>query len=224
MEVLYPPTAGDYNETPAARDGKVGGGAVVACRVPIQDSRMTHPFAGATFEQVIRFPRRELERVMLEGATPRREALEGWEFRGYNPPKVFRALGIQKFIKGFFVDAGDRLAGYNLFVEHPRRGPRAPWVGKKGGGPATRHGFYDVVPVDPSSRYGDFPNAVLLDYGSGRNKALDPEGRIRDFLVQVDPGNPDLYLGKAFLDLGLTRVYSNFFVIEKLQRSPTADG
>ncbi|MCA9611715.1 MAG: hypothetical protein KC586_03045, partial [Myxococcales bacterium] len=82
------------------------------------------------------------------------------------------------------------------------------------------HGFYDVVPVKTGSRYDDFPNAVLLDYGSGRNAAWNPESRIRDFLVQVDPSNPDLYLGKAFLDLGVTRVFSNFFVLERLRRAP----
>ncbi len=181
---------------------------------------MSHPFSGATFERVIAMPRAELEQVMLEGATPQRAHLAGFEFRGFNPPAFAKALGFQKFIKGFFVDAGDQLAGYNLFVRDARKGPSAPWVAKKDGGPSTRHGFYDVVPVKSGGRYSDFPNAVLLDYGSGRNKPLDPEGRIRDFLVQVDPDNPDLYLGKAFLDLGLTRVFANFFIIERLREAP----
>ncbi|MEM9071344.1 MAG: hypothetical protein AAGE52_22755 [Myxococcota bacterium] len=173
---------------------------------------MTHPFAGAAFDDVIAFPRAELERVMREGATPQGENLVDSEFRGYNPPLFARVLGFQKFIKGFFRD--DRgVAGYNLFVEAPRGGPARAWEPKKGSG---RHGFYDVVPVRSGGRYGDFPNAVLLNYGSGRNSALNPEARIRDFLVQVDPGNPGLYLGKAFLDLGLTRVFSNFFVLERI--------
>jgi hypothetical protein len=60
----------------------------------------------------------------------------------------------------------------------------------------------------------------LLNYGSGRNRALNPEARIRDFLVQVDPNNPDIFLGKAFLDLGLARAFSNFFLLERLGRAP----
>lgn len=178
----------------------------------------THPFEGLRFDQLIDLPRAELERVMRHGATPRSESLVGWEFRGYNPPLFARILGFQKFVKGFFRE-GEKVAGYNLFVDRPRGGPGRPWVPKKGGAPSTRHGFYDVVPVRPG-RYGDFENAVLLDYGSGRNAPWNPESRIRDFLVQVDPHNPDLYLGKAYLDLGATRVFSNFFVLDRLRRAP----
>lgn len=172
---------------------------------------MPHPFDGISYGEVISLSRPELERVMREGETPLEENMVDSEFRGYNPPLFARVLGFQKFIKGFFRDA-QGFAGYNRFVENPRGGPDQPWTPKHG---SKRHGFYDVRPVRPG-RYGDFPNAVLLDYGSGRNSPLNPEARIRDFVVQVDPANPDLYLGKAFLDLGVTRVFSNFFVIERL--------
>jgi len=184
------------------------------------DDPRPHPFAGTTYEELIAMSNADLDRVMREGATPSEENLVGWEFRGFNPPTFAKVLGFQKFIKGFFRDDGG-LAGYNLFVEDARAGADAPWVPKGGGGPSKRHGFYDVRPVKPGSRYDELPNAVLLDYGSGRNAKLDPEGRIRDYLVQVDPQNPDLYLGKAYLDLGLTSVFSNYFVIERLREAPT---
>jgi len=184
------------------------------------DEPMTHPFAGARFDELIRMPRASLEGIMRHGTTPTADHLDGWEFRGYNPPIFARVLGFQKFIKGFFRDS-QGLAGYNLFVQAPRGGPDRPWIAKGGGDPRARHGYYDVVAVQPGGRYSDFPDAVLLDYGSGRNSALNPESRIRDFLVQVDPDNPDLYLGKAFLDLGIARMFSNFFVLERLQRAPT---
>lgn len=172
---------------------------------------MTHPFEGITYREVIGLRRPELERVMREGSTPVEENLVDREFRGFNPPFFARALGFQKFIKGFFRDS-QGFAGYNLFVDNPRGGTERPWTQKRG---SKRHGFYDVLAVQ-GGRYGDFPQAVLLNYGSGRNSPLNPESRIRDFLVQVDPSNPDLYLGKAFLDLGVTRVFSNFFVLERL--------
>lgn len=156
-----------------------------------------------------------LDDVMAAGVTPQPENLAGYEFRGFNPPKFARWLGFQKFIKGFWLESNGALAGYNRFVRNPRGGPGQPWVAKDPS-PKGRHGFYDVLPVVPGTRYDDFPHAVLLDYGSGRNSAWNPESRIRDFLVQVDAQNPDLYLGKAFLDLGITRVFSNFFVLERL--------
>ena len=180
-----------------------------------------HPFAGITYEELAKLPNSSLNDVMRAGATPTAELLAGFEFRGFNPPGFAKALGFQKFLKGFFVDDGGKLAGYNLFVEDARGGIAAPWVAKKGGGPKNRHGFYDVEPVK-GGRYNDFPNAVLLNYGSGRNSAFNPEARIRDFLVQVDPNNNDLFLGKAFIDLGLTRAFSNFFLLERFGSAPAS--
>lgn len=179
-----------------------------------------HPFTGVTFQDVIEFDKRTLNAVMDHGATPQQKHLKDWEFKGFNPPAFAKVLGFQKFVKGFFVDPEGKLAGYNLFVERPRSGPKADWLPKKNGTPASRHGFYDVVPVGSNPRYADYPHAMLLDYGSGRNEPIDPEGRIRDFLVQVDPDNPDLYLGKAYIDLFATRVFSNFFVLERLRPAP----
>ena len=180
----------------------------------------SHPFSGVTFDDVIRFDKRTCNAVMDHGATPQQKHLKDWEFKGFNPPTFAKVLGIQKFVKGFFVDPAGKLAGYNLFVDAPRGGPKAEWRPKKDGAPSARHGFYDVVPVGPTPRYADSPTAVLLDYGSGRNKTIDPEGRIRDFLVQVDPKNPDLYLGKAYLDLFATRAFSNFFVLQRMRPAP----
>jgi hypothetical protein len=173
-----------------------------------------HPYAGTTFEALVRLPNDRLEDVLRHGHPPAREELVGYEFNGFNTPAFARVLGFQKFIKGFFEDEQKRLVGYNLFVERPRAGIHAPWVPKGTGGPENRHGFYDVLPVKPG-RYGDYENAVLLDYGSGRNHPLNPESRIRDFLVQVDPGNPRLLLGKAYVDLGASRVFSNYFVLSR---------
>ncbi|MDH5493730.1 MAG: hypothetical protein OEY14_17385 [Myxococcales bacterium] len=181
---------------------------------------IAHPYAGISFEELIALPRAELEVAMQRGFKPTAEQLAGWEFRGFNPPIFARLLGFQKFIKGFFLDDAGKLAGYNLFPERPRGGPKAPWIPKAGGVPSTRHGFYDVEPVPPRGRYADYPDAVLLNYGSGRNSRMNPEARIRDFLVCVEPGSDDLFLGKAFIDLGAGRVFSNFFILERLREAP----
>ncbi|MCO4745547.1 MAG: hypothetical protein KC912_12215 [Proteobacteria bacterium] len=179
----------------------------------------THPFAGMTFSTLIALPLSDLDQVMSHGATPTADQLAGSEFRGFNPPLFAKVLGFQKFMKGFWVDEEGKLAGYNLFVKSARGGPDAPWEPKKAG-TAGRHGFYDVEPIASEGRYTDYPNAVLLNYGSGRNSMANPEARIRDFLVQVDPDNPDLFLGKAYLDLALARAFSNFFILERLRDAP----
>lgn len=173
-----------------------------------------------TFYDLISLPTPLLESVMMQGTAPTAEELAGFEFRGFNPPWFAKALGFQKFMKGFFVDPEGKLAGYNLFVRRPRGGADAPWE-PSASGTSGRHGFYDVTAVRAGDRYDAFPNAVLLDYGSGRNAWLNPESRIRDYLVRVDPGNPDLFLGKAYLDLGVFSVFSNFFVLERMRSAPT---
>jgi hypothetical protein len=62
---------------------------------------------------------------------------------------------------------------------------------------------------------------VLLDYGRGGNKPLDPTAGLRDYLVRVDPGNDDLFLGKAYYAVGPLRVPSNFFLLERHRRGLT---
>ncbi len=178
---------------------------------------MPGTLSGLNYDDLVSLTDAQREEVMLAGLAPVRDELSGWEYRGFNTPDFTRLLGIQKFIKGFLVDAKGVLYGYNLDVENPRAGITAPWIAKGGGKAAHRYGFYDVVPTVPG-RYGDYPNALLLDYGSGRNSVFSPPSRLRDFLVQVSPEAPDLYLGKAYLDLGVGRVYSNFFVLERLRR------
>jgi hypothetical protein len=179
-----------------------------------------HPNRGLTFTDLIALPPARLDEVMAHGSTPTADDLAGSEFRGFNPPWFAKLLGFQKFMKGFFVDEQGALAGYNLFVRNARAGAGAPWE-PVAEGTNGRHGFYDVRPVQAGDRYDAFPSAVLLDYGSGRNAPLNPESRIRDYLVRVDPENPDLFLGKAYLDLGVVRLFSNFFVLDRERPAPT---
>ena len=157
--------------------------------------------------------RAELETVFVRGETPDLDALVGWEFRGINHPAWAKVAGIKKFIKGFFRE-GDQVFGYNMPVEQNVLDGR--WRDK-----GDRFGFYRVAPVDPTARDNAYLHAVLLDYGRGGNKAYDPTSGLRDYLVQVDAANPDLFLGKAYYALGPLRVHSNFFILERLRRGLT---
>jgi hypothetical protein len=159
--------------------------------------------------------KKALETVLLRGTMPEPGNLIGWEFRGTNVPGWAKVAGIKKFIKGFYLRDGEAF-GYNCPVV--QSGINAPWIAKPDDDNPKRFGFYRVAPADPTSRDNEYLNAVLLDYGRGGNKKLDPTAGLRDYLVQVDPGNPDLYLGKAYYALGPLRVATNFFILERHRR------
>ena len=156
-----------------------------------------------------------LEQILRASKGPALESLVGFEWRGYNVPWFTRLLGIQKFIKGFF-QAGDRVEGYNIPVQ--QNGLEGPWLDRPTPEAPERFGFYYVARVDQESADNFYPEAILLDYGaSPRNPAYGIERLLRDYVVQPDPENPDLLLGKAYFALGGLRLPSNYFVLERLR-------
>lgn len=180
----------------------------------------------AAFLDLARSSRRALERALVRGETPDLAALVGWEFRGLNTPPWARLLGIRKFIKGFYgpaqAPAGPltRLRGYNCAVVQNR--DDEPWIARPDPARPDRFGYFHVGAVDPTARDNAYLHAVLLDYGRDGNGNLDPVRGLRDYLVQVDPARPDLFLGKAYYALGPARAGVSFFVLERYRRAPTA--
>jgi hypothetical protein len=160
-------------------------------------------------------PMHELEKVFQRGVTPDLDALVGWEFRGINhlplnALPLAQIAGIKKFVKGFFRDESGKVMGYNSAVKNNALDGR--WhVSPK------RYGFYEVYNVDPTARDNRYLHAVLLDYGKGGNKVYDPTSLLRDYVIQVDPKNPDLFLGKAYGAIGPLRIPTNFFILERLR-------
>ena len=178
------------------------------------DKQQQHQEAGeapsARYLELARRSARELEETFLRGHMPDLDALVGWEFRGMNVGRLPRLARIRKFVKGFERREGDKLFGYNRPVRQNR--VTAPWlVGDK------RFGWYRVAPVDPTARDNAYLHAALLDYGRGDNPIYDPSRGLRDYLVQVDAGDRDLYLGKAYYAVGPARVPLSFFVLERLR-------
>jgi hypothetical protein len=167
-----------------------------------------------------RTPLAGLEEVFLRGTMPDLAGLAGWEFRGLNSPSWFKYLGIKKFVKGFWRDEAGVTWGYNYPVEQNRID--AGWFGTPSVAAPRRWGFYKVEPVEPTARDNTYLHSLLLDYGKGRNPRIDPSAGLRDYVVQVDPGNPDLLLGKAFYALGPLRLPTfSFFILERHQPGPT---
>jgi hypothetical protein len=168
-------------------------------------------------------PRRALELALVRGATPDLDSLVGWEFRGINAtpegaPPLPRLAGIQKFVKGMFWGGAGRAMGYNSPVVQNALDGR--WQTRPSDAAPRRFGFYRVAPVDPTSRDNHYLHALLLDYGKGGNAAWDLTRGLRDYLVQIDAGNPDLLVGKAYAAIGPARVPVGYFVLERWRPGP----
>lgn len=181
--------------------------------------RTLSPFPTAAALALEQATHAQLEQTFVRGTTPDVDGLVGWEFRGINHPAWASVVGIKKFIKGFFKTEDGRIKGYNCPVVQNVLDGR--WHAKPSDTAPKRFGFYQVVPVDPTARDNAYLHALLLDYGKGGNAWFDPTKGIRDYLVQVDPENPDLLLGKAYYALGPLRVHSNFFILERHRRGLT---
>lgn len=163
---------------------------------------------------------RDLELTFQRGSMPDLDDLVGWEFRGINRLPLNRLpvanlVGIKKFCKGFFRAESGKVMGYNSPVKGNVLDGR--WDIK-----ANRFGFYEVYPVDPTARDNEYLHALFLDYGKGGNAKLDITGGVRDYIVQVDPTNPDLLLGKAYYAIGPARIGTlNYFILERHRRGLT---
>ena len=158
---------------------------------------------------------RSLEEIFRSAPAPAPETLTGYEWRGYNISAIAKLLGIQKFIKGFWLLNGV-VEGYNVAVE--QNGLRAAWVHRPSAENPKRYAFFVVARVDTASQDNVYPSALLLNYGaSQRNPRFAVERLLRDYVVQPDRHNPSLLLAKAYLALGRWRPFVNFFVIERLR-------
>lgn len=181
--------------------------------------RRPAPFPTAAALRLEQMSWAELSLTFERGTLPELESLVGWEFRGINRLPlnglpIANLLGIKKFVKGFYKTEDGKVMGYNSPVENNVLDGRWHIAPK-------RFGFYEVAPVDATAHDNKYLHAVLLDYGKGGNKAYDPTSGLRDYLVQVDPTNPDLFLGKAYFAVGPLRVRSNYFILERHRRGLT---
>jgi hypothetical protein len=177
----------------------------------------TSPFPSEAALRLEQTPMWELEKIFVRGATPDLDSLVGWEFRGINHPAWAKLAGIKKFVKGFFRTDDGRVKGYNSPVEQNVLDGRWHIAPK-------RFGFYLVAPVDATARDNAYLHSVLLDYGKGGNPVWDASRGLRDYLVQVAPGDPDLLIGKAYAAVGPARLAVGYFILERWRRAPGSAG
>jgi len=170
-----------------------------------------------SYDELCQKKDRELEDIFQQGKTPDFKSLLGSEFRGFNVPIITKILGMQKFKKGFFTGPGQKpegaeVMGFNVLIS--QKADKDKWVALPSEEAPKRYGFYRVYKVNQQERDNKYPNALLLNYGISRN-GIHPARLLRDYLVQVDPGNPDLYLGRAYFAIGPLRLFPSFFVLER---------
>ena len=160
------------------------------------------------------------DELFHRGVMPEFENLAGWQFKGWNSSLVSAAMGIRRFIKGFWDKGGDwedcdSIWGYNLWVRQAGR-PSDNWIASNSWFPSlptetppanpVRHGIYKVLPAKNSPGDHKFPHALLLDYGQGNNPLTHMGRNLRDYMIQVYEDDPTLLLGKAYAAVGKERV------------------
>lgn len=169
-----------------------------------------------TYDMLINCPAHVLEVILREGVEPDPEKLVGYEFRGLNVSYFTKLLGFQKFKKGFLRER-DKIWGYNVVVK--QNDPYEPHIALPDERNPRRHGWFEVYPAKDDPKDNTYKNALLLNYGNPRNFLLNPARMLRDYLVKVEKGNDDLYLGKAYFALGSLRLPGSFFVLERYNKA-----
>lgn len=152
---------------------------------------------GARFDDLSKLTPSALEDLMKSAAPrPDGDHLAGSLWHGYSlamPAPLFALFG--RFGKSFHRDADGRLRGWNTRMRQGVDG----WHPLVFRGKPVTYGHYEVV-TEPEGTLAElYPGAVLIDYGLGGNRAWDPLGRVRDWVVQL---SDDLLLGRMYLSLG----------------------
>lgn len=161
----------------------------------------------------------QLEHALRRGVAPEMGAMVGWEYKGYAPGRLSTVPGLAKHKKGFYSadpgrDPALGISGYTVACHSNAIGE--PWIERTCRGRQVRFGWFDLAPVGLTDPENFYPRALLLHVGPGpRALALAPTRTLLGYLVQVDPDEPDLLLGKTYLAAGPARVFLTYFVLER---------
>jgi hypothetical protein len=176
------------------------------------------------FENICAAPLSEVATLFERGLIPSLAEIVGWEYQGRNLGLTPTLMNLRRFIKGFLPNPGDSTtaSGYNLWAKQRVPPQNGNWVPFKKDGVPIRHGFYRIKPVEPQARDNKYPHALFLDYSLGRNPWYHPGRLLRDYMVQVYADNPHLLVGRAYVALGRSRLFSSFFVLKRATRNEGA--
>lgn len=180
------------------------------------------PGPSKEYLRLVATPSRELVRLMARGERPDVSRLVGREHRGTNMTATSRLLGLRRFIKGFETTGqGEGATGYNKSVAGADLA--TPWTPRPQRDGRVAFAPFIVSDVDPEARDNRYLDALLLDYGAVPDPESGIAGRLRDYLVRVEPGSDALLLGRAYLAWRNTRIPVGWFALERLGSFPEGD-
>lgn len=168
-------------------------------------------------DALVALSRRELRALLERGHPLDPAALDDTEYHGTalgNPAWVTR-LSWLKFFKVFRRRADGRLVGWNAAAE--QNGLAAPWVLRRRADRPITYWAYEVRAPRPDERTPyDTREGLIIDYALGDNPAWDTIRWMKDPLVAVHPGSPELLLGVSYLRVGPLAVHTpTFFCLER---------
>lgn len=150
--------------------------------------------AGTIFETLACKCDNELEAIMRGGKMPDMDALAGREYDGWNAFFLPKLAGMQKFRKGFLKMPDESIKGYNSIMKAGALNDL--WVYKLNSKGTINKWFFEVYPAREDRKANIYPNALLLNYHTGKNNLV--EESIRDYVVQAEPGSNEVLLGKMY--------------------------
>jgi hypothetical protein len=168
-------------------------------------------------EKLLRATNDELAKWLGDGHAIDPTALEEREYCGISLglPHLVETLTWKKFMKTFHRDPMTRaLRGWNVrMVQSPLDDPSWEPTRDSRGEPRA-FGHYEVRPLAGYEIPQRVPRGLMLDYGRGRNRSIDPVRRVRDPLVAMREGDATLLLGWSYVDLGLGQIGTpSYFVL-----------
>ncbi len=164
----------------------------------------------ATRDAILHASSAELARALAAGRAFDPDAIAGWTYHGTSLglPAWLERLTWKTFAKAFVREPDDQVRGWNIRCEQATPPTWRPRM--RAGAPVT-FGHFAVV-TDATS------GSVLLDYGRGGNRRVDPVGAVRDPLVALDD-HADLLLGRSLVAVaGRTIATPSFFLLERGSR------
>jgi hypothetical protein len=161
-----------------------------------------------TRAELLAASRGELRALLAGGHPIDPSRLDDTTYRGISLglPAWVERLTWKKFTKAFHRDPRTgELRGWNVRIEQD--GLDRPWRARIRDGRPWTFGHFAVV--------GE-PDRLLLDYGAGGNRRIDPLNVLRDPLVALHAGSVELLLGWSYLAIGPARVPTpSYFLLER---------
>ena len=163
-----------------------------------------------------RASRRELMSLMKSGHPIDPAALDDTEYRGVSLglPALLERLTWKTFKKVFHRDpATGGLRGWNVRIDQRR--PHDYQAMTRRGRPVT-FGHFEVVSAAGYGMPDGCARGLMLDYGRGRHRRLEPTAALRDPIVALSAGSVELLLGRSYVDLGVRTIGTpSFFTLER---------